>query len=111
MDKETKKRKVTSIEISYSSKRELKELSNKETFRGVIMRDSFKAIKDAIKNNNTTIELFNIVNLSVIIKLSSLYFPSALSKISRYFEETEEYEKCAEIKQLIKNIKSNEKHK
>ena len=82
-----------------------KELSNKEEFRGIIMRDSFRAIKDAIKNNYTTIELFNIVNLSIIIKLSSLYFPTALKRISNYFEENEEYEKCAEIKQLINKIK------
>ena len=104
MEKETKKRKITSIEISYSTKRELKELSDKEEFRNIIMRDSFKAIKDAIKNNNTTVELFNIVNLSVIIKLSSLYYPSALKKISKYFEEYEEYEKCAEIKSILNNL-------
>ena len=105
MEKKTKKKKITNIEISYSNKRELKELSNKEEFRGIIMRDSFRAIKDAIKNNYTTIELFNIVNLSVIIKLSSLYFPTALKRISNYFEENEEYEKCAEIKQLINKLK------
>ena len=105
MEKETKKRKITSIEISYNTKRELKELSNKEEFKNIIMRDSFKAIKEAIKNDNTTVELFNIVNLSVIIKLSYLYYPSALKKISNYFEEYEEYEKCAEIKQLINKIK------
>jgi hypothetical protein len=105
MEKKTKKRKITSIEISYSTKRELKELSNKEEFRNIIMRDSFKAIKEAIKNDKTTIELFNIVNLSVIIKLSSLYYPSALKKISKYFEEYEEYEKCAEIKQLLNKLK------
>ena len=105
MKEETAKRKITSIEISYSNKRELKELSNKEEFRGIIMRDSFRAIKDAIKNNYTTIELFNIVNLSIIIKLSSLYFPTALKRISNYFEENEEYEKCAEIKQLINKLK------
>ena len=78
MEKEIKKRKITSIEISYSNKRELKELSNKEEFQNIIMRDSFKAIKEAIKNKWTTVELFNIVNLSVIIKISSLYYPSAL---------------------------------
>ena len=105
MEKKTKKKKITNIEISYSNKRELKELSNKEEFRGIIMRDSFRAIKDAIKNNYTTIELFNIINLSIIIKLSSLYFPTALKRISNYFEENEEYEKCAEIKQLINKIK------
>ena len=105
MEEKIKKRKITSIEISYSNKRELKELSNKEEFQNIIMRDSFKAIKEAIKNDKTTVELFNIVNLSVIIKLSYLYYPSALKKISNYFEEYEEYEKCAEIKQLINKIK------
>jgi hypothetical protein len=104
MEKETKKKKITNIEINYSTKRELKELSNKEEFRDIIMKDSFKAIKEAIKNNNTTVELFNIVNLSVIIKLSSLYYPSALKKISNYFEEYEEYEKCAEIKNILNSL-------
>ena len=102
---EETKRKIKKIEISYSNKRELKELSNKEEFRNIIMKDSFKAIKEAIKNQKTTVELFNIVNLSVIIKLSHLYYSSALKKISNYFEEYEEYEKCAEIKQLINKIK------
>jgi len=105
MEKEIKKKKITSIEISYSNKRELKELSNKEAFRNIIMRNSFTAIKDAIKNKHTTVELFNIVNLSVIIKISSLYYQPALKKISNYFEKNEEYEKCAEIKQLINKIK------
>tara|TARA_Y100000385_G_scaffold269879_1_gene308364 strand:+ start:497 stop:817 length:321 start_codon:yes stop_codon:yes gene_type:complete len=104
MEEKITKRKITSIEINYSTKRELKELSNKIAFRGIIMRDSFKAIKDAIKNNDTTVELFNIVNLSVIIKLSYLYYPSALKRISKYFEETEEYEKCAEIKTILNNL-------
>ena len=98
---EETKRKIKKIEISYSNKRELKELSNKEEFRNIIMRDSFYCIKDAIKHNKSTVELFNIVNLSVIIKLSSLYYPSALKKISKYFEENEEYEKCAEIKKIL----------
>lgn len=104
MEEKITKRKITSIEINYSTKRELKELSNKIVFRGIIMRDSFRAIKDAIKNNDTTVELFNIVNLSVIIKLSSLYYPSALKRISKYFEETEEYEKCAEIKTILNSL-------
>ncbi len=72
MEKETKKKKITNIEISYSTKRELKELSNKEEFRDIIMKDSFKAIKEAIKNNNTTVELFNIENLKEIKKKKNL---------------------------------------
>mgnify|MGYP003635896576 FL=1 len=104
MEKEVIKRKIKKIEISYSNKRELKELSNKEGFRNIIMRDSFKSIKEALKNNWKTVELFNIVNLSVIIKISSLYYPKSLKKISKYFEKNEEYEKCAEIKDILNNL-------
>ena len=104
MEKEILKRKIKKIEISYNNKRELIELSDKEEFCNIIMRDSFKSIKDAIKNKWTTVELFNIVNLSVIIKLSSLYYPSALYKISKYFEKREEFEKCAEIKKMLNSL-------
>ena len=104
MEEDTVKRKIKQIQISYSNKRELKELSNKEEFRNIIMKNSFESIKEAIKNKWTTVELFDIVNLSIIIKLSSLYFPSALKKISKYFEENEEYEKCAEITNILKNL-------
>ena len=104
MEEDTVKRKIKQIQISYSNKRELKELSNKEEFRNVIMKNSFESIKEAIKNKWTTVELFDIVNLSIIIKLSSLYFPSALKKISKHFEENEEYKKCAEITNILKNL-------
>ena len=71
--------------------------------------DAFKemfpsGVKEALKNNWKTVELFNIVNLSIIIKISSLYYPSALKKISNYFEDEEEYEKCAEIKNILNSL-------
>ena len=104
MEKEKIKREIPNIEIKYSNKRQLKELQNKEGFRNLVMRDSFKSIKEAIKNKWRTVELFNIVNLSVIIKISYLYYPSALKKISKYFEIKEEYEKCAEIKNILSSL-------
>ena len=104
MEKEKIKREIPNIEIKYSNKRQLKELQNKEGFRNLVMRDSFKSIKEAIKNKWRTVELFNIVNLSVIIKISSLYYPSALKKISKYFDINEEYEKCAEIKDILSSL-------
>jgi len=100
------KREIPNIEIKYSNKRQLKQLKNKEGFRNLIMRDSFESIKEAIKNKWKTVELFNIINLSIIIKISSLYYPSALRKISKYFEIREEFEKCAEIKKILSNLEN-----
>lgn len=101
----TVKREITKIEIAYRDKNDLKNLSNSEEFQSLIMEDSFKGIEEAISKKWKKVELFNIINLSVIIEIKSSSFPSALNKISKYFEINENYEKCAEIKKLIKKLK------
>ena len=101
----TVKREVTKIEIAYRDKNDLKDLSNSKEFQSLIMEDSFKGIKEAIDKKWKKVELFNIINLSIIIEIPDIGFPSALQKISKYFEEKEEYEKCAKIKKLINKIK------
>jgi|TARA_R110000744_G_scaffold130204_1_gene237833 hypothetical protein len=106
MEKEIKPKKdITTIEIVQRSKKELKELSNSKEFQDIILKNAYQSIKEAIDKKWEKAELFNIINLSIIIEIPNIGFPSALKKISKYFEEKEEYEKCAEIKQLIKKIK------
>jgi|TARA_R110000803_G_C11778095_1_gene296227 hypothetical protein len=106
MEKDTKvKREVANIEIAYRNKKDLKELSSSKEFQDVVMKESFKGIKEAIDKKWKKVELFNIINLSVIIEIASADFPSALKRISKYFEINEEYEECAEIKKLIKKSK------
>ena len=67
-------------------KNDLKDLSNSKEFQSLIMEDSFKGIKEAISKKWKKVELFNIINLSVIIEIKSSSFSSALKKISKYFE-------------------------
>jgi hypothetical protein len=106
MEKDTKpKKEITTIEIAQRDKKGLNELSNSKEFQDIIMKDAFKSIKEAINKKWKKVELFNVINLSIIIEISHTGFPSALEKISKYFEINEEYEKCAEIKQLIKKQK------
>lgn len=106
MEKDTKsKEEITTIEISQRSKKDLKELSNSKEFQDIIMKDAFRSIKKAIDKKRKKVELFNVINLSIIIEIPNTGFSSALKKISKYFEINEEYEKCAEIKQLINQIK------
>ena len=105
MEKKIKsKKEITTIEIAHRSKKELKELSNSKEFQDIIMNDAFYSIKEAIAKKWNKVELFNIINLSIIIEISDIGFSSALSKISKYFEIKEDYEKCAEIKKLINKM-------
>ena len=106
MGKDVKpKKEITTIEITQRSKTELKELSNSKEFQDIILKDAYQSIKEAIDKKWKKVELFNIINLSIIIEIPDIGFPSALQKISKYFEEKEEYEKCAKIKKLINKIK------
>ena len=96
---------TTILEIVYNDGEDLKELATKEEFRTFILKDSLKSIEKAIKDNLNKIELFNILNLSLIIELEKSNFKSVLQNISKHYIEDENYEMCSAINKLIKKIK------
>ena len=106
MEKETKtkKREVTNIELSYRNREDIINLASKKEFVDFVLKDSLKAIDDAIENNLDKVELFNILNLSLIIKLEKSNFKSVLERIMQYYVDKEDYDKCIEIQSLIKKI-------
>lgn len=69
-----------------------------------------EGVKLSIKERLDEIVLFRIINpISNFIMVSELKkddWESSLSKSLEYFESVEEYEKCADIKKLLKKIKN-----
>jgi hypothetical protein len=100
----TKKREVTNIELSYRNREDIINLASKKEFVDFVLKDSLKAIDDAIENNLDKVELFNILNLSLIIKLEKSNFKSVLERIMQYYADKEDYDKCIKIQSLIKKI-------
>lgn len=103
--KMTEKREVTFIELSWDSQEDLADLANSEQFQNFILEESLKAIIDALKNEKQTAELFNIFNMSVIIEIEKSQFKTVLNKLNEKFVYNEEYERCAQLKKLIKKYK------
>jgi|TARA_S200002703_G_scaffold120451_1_gene106283 hypothetical protein len=103
--KMTEKREVTFIELSWDSQEDLVDLANSEQFQNFILEESLKAIIDALKNEKQTAELFNIFNMSVIIEIEKSQFKTVLNKLNEKFVYNEEYERCAQLKKLIKKYK------
>lgn len=103
--KMTEKREVTFIELSWDSQEDLDELANSEAFQHFILEESLKAIIDALENNKPTAELFNIFNMSVIVEIQKPQFKIVLNKLTEKFVGDEEYERCAQLKKLIKKYK------
>jgi len=71
----------------------------------------FSAIKKGIKNNNKKVSVCDveIEEDQEIVRLYSSYndWPVALNSCMNAFIQTEEYEKCSEIKNLLKEYESN----
>lgn len=106
MDKDTqsKPRKVTNMKLIYDDKRDLMELTSKKQFTNFILEDSLIAIEKAIEEDLDDVELFNIFNLSLVIKLDRSNFKPVLEKIIYHYEDVEDYNKCAQIQSLINKI-------
>jgi hypothetical protein len=106
MEKEikTKKREITNIELIYGSKEDLVGLASKEEFVKFILEDSLSTITKAINENLEKVELFNILNLSLIVELDKSNYKNVLERIIQRYVEVEDYDKCIEIQSLIKKL-------
>mgnify|MGYP003138546032 FL=1 len=105
-DIEKVKKSATLIEIVYNDSSDLKKLASKEEFRNFVIQDSLKTIEDAINNNLSKVELFNIFNLSLVVELERKNFKNVLTSITKHYIEEEDYETCNYIKTLIDDIQS-----
>jgi hypothetical protein len=103
MEKDTQK-KITNIEIVYGDKEDLIELASKEQFVKFILEDSLASITRAINENLEKVELFNILNMSLIVELDKSKYKSVLQRIINYYVQDEDYDKCIEIQSLINKL-------
>ena len=104
MDNEVSSREIPKIEISYINRKELRELENKYEFIQYILKNTLKSIKEAINKKWKKVELYNVINLSIIIELKRSNFPKVLDTICDFYQNEENYEMCAKIQKLKKKI-------
>jgi transcription initiation factor TFIIIB Brf1 subunit/transcription initiation factor TFIIB len=104
MKKESVEREVPKIEIIYLNSTELNELKSKRKFAEHILENSLDSIKEAINKKWDKVELYNVVNLSILIELKRNNFSKVLKRISKLYEKREEFEICAKIHKLIDKI-------
>ena len=96
--------KATNIELIYDDREELLKLAEKGEFCEFILRDSIKAIKEAIKYKQRKAILFNISNLSVIIEIKQTQYESVLKQAVKHYASRENYEECSKLKKLIDKL-------
>ena len=104
MANEISSREIPKIEISYDTRKDLQELPNNYKFVKYILENTLSSIESGIKNKSDKIELYDVINLSLIIELKRENFTKVLTTISDFYQEKEDYEMCARIQKLKKKI-------
>jgi len=104
-NQEILKREVTHIELIWEDQEDLLNLASSDQFKTFILEESLKAIVDSLENKLEKAELFNILNMAAIIEIKKSQFKPVLNKVLELFLSNEEYERCSELKKLIKKYK------
>jgi len=103
------KKGIINLQISYDTKEDLEIISNSEDFITFALQQSLDVILQAIEDNKPKIELFNIVNLSLIVEIDSTQYIPVLKKIQEYYAQLEDFDKCIEIQNVINKLSVYEK--
>jgi hypothetical protein len=100
-------RKVPSMVVTVNGGGEanIDSLCNNEVFSRTVFKETFLGIKDAIETKKKTAILFELEKSEYFIEIEKLDWKQALESCIDRFIETEQYEKCSEIKELIDKIK------
>jgi hypothetical protein len=83
---------------SYSQLTELPEIQQ------IVRDEAICAIKDGIEKKKSSILLFEIAQSDYYIELGKDKWKPTLEKLIEYYVEREEYDKCAEARDLINKL-------
>ena len=110
MEQDIKTKKgIINLQISYNNKEDLETISNNEDFISFALQQSLDVILQAIEDKKDKVELFNIVNLSLIVEIDSTQYTPVLKKIQEHYSQLEDFDKCIEIQDVINKLSMYEK--
>lgn len=72
--------------------------------KDLILNETFIAIKDGIDRKKIKTPLFGVSNSNTLIELKKDKWKQVLETTLEYFVEKEDYNKCIEIRDLIKKL-------
>lgn len=98
------KSEIVKIQIEYNDKEDLKKIEENDDFRSFVYQKSLDIITQAIEDKKDKVELFNVINLSLIVEINSSEYESVLKKIQEHYIQSEDYDKCIEIQDIINKI-------
>jgi hypothetical protein len=98
------RRKVPVFRVTAEPGADYATLTQIPEIRKAVLDEAVYAIKDGIEKQKTSISLFEIADSSYYIELSKDKWKPTLEHLIEYYVEKEEYDKCAEARDLINKL-------
>ena len=99
-------RKIPIVELVYRHPSQLLDLLKEEEFTLNTLKESYDGVKYAIENELSKVDLFDLQNLSLTVRMRKSQYPKVLKKVLPYFEAVEDYSECAYIQRILKPKRS-----
>lgn len=104
MVEKMKKRLVPLFKVAIDPDTDYTQLVNMPDVEDAVMKEVVIAIKDGLHKRKRSISLFNVSYTQYSIEIEKSQWSIALEKAIKYHENRENYEKCAECRDLIKKL-------
>lgn len=99
-----KKRKIPFLKITSNKHYDVNTLINYHDFNKALFKETIVAVKDGLIKNRNKVTLFDLHESGYQIDLMKENWKPSLKSALEFFEKIEEFEKCAECVNLIKQI-------
>ena len=103
--KSTRKIPSMVVTVNGSGPADIESLCNNKVFAGAVYKEAIAGIKDAIQTKSKTAVLFELEKSEYYIELDKSDWKQALQSCIDKLIETEDYELCTLVKELIDKIK------
>lgn len=102
--KKKMRRKVPVLRVKVEPGADYSQLTEMPEVQQVVIEETIYAIKDGIARNKSSISLFEVAYSDYYIELEKPKWKPTLEKVLEYYVEKEEYDKCAEARDLINRL-------
>lgn len=100
----TMRRKIPVFRVSAEPGSDYSQLSKIPEVQQAIREEALYAIKYGVEKHKSSISLFEVADSNYYIELSKEKWKPTLEKIIEHYLEEEEYDKCAEARDLISKL-------
>ena len=98
------RRKIPLFKVNMGPGAEYSQLTQIQEVRDTVMEEAIYAIKDGIEKKKSSISLFEVANSDYYIELSKDNWKPTLEHLIEIYAEKEDYDKCAEARDLINKL-------